>query len=255
MANFTATAVAGAARFYVEADSIVNSLARSYSLARAALVGNRDSKTAERKASQKVAIRKRIEEEERVRRKELFKEFEEFEAQTELKNREHINATEETSDLDGPSVAVFRNEQIVIDRDVELPTELDLEFSGANGDPLFVTEDTIPDTVVTEPAHVPKTTVIMSSSPIARAYIQSEQSSPIPSPVVYTNTPVALVEKHEESSASLFSDNEESDGMEIIEPPKPKQVQQVINLDSDDEDEEVVSTSRRVPLSYFLFFV
>lgn len=247
MANFTATAVAGATRFYTEADSIVNSLARSYSLAKAALVGNRDSKTAERRASQKVAIRKRIEEEERVRRKELFEEFEEFEARTEQNNRERINATDETSDLGGRSAAASRNEQMVIDHDVELPIELDLEFSGANGDPSFVTEDTIPDTVVTEPVYVPETAVIMSSSPIARAYIQSEQSSPIPSPVVYTNIPVALVDKRGGSSASLSSDNEDSDGMEIIEPPRQRQVQQVINLDSDDEDEEVVSASRCVP--------
>lgn len=250
MANFTATAVAGAARFYVEADSIVNSLARSYSLAKAALVGNRDSKTAERRASQKVAIRKRIEEEERVRRKELFEEYEEFEAQTAQKNCEYIDAAEETSDLDGGSAAgiedaASRGERMIANHDVELPTERDLEFNGANGDPSFVTEDTIPDTVFSESVHASETTDVMSSSPIVRVDLRSIQSSVILGSVFYTSAPVTI-DKHEESSTSSSTD-EDSDGMEIIEPPKLKQVQQVISLDSDDEVEEIFSASGCVP--------
>lgn len=255
MANFTATAVAGAARFYVEADSIVNSLSRSYSLAKAALVGNRDSKIAERKESQKVAIRKRIEEEERVRRKELFEEFEKFEAEHEQRNREHIKAIGETSDQGGGHAAGCTegpNWHMAIHHDVELPTECDLEFSGANGDPSFATEDTILDTVVTESAQVLESAVIMSSPPVARADIHSDQSSPIPAPVVYTNFPITTVDNHEESSSASSPFEGDSDDMEIIEP--PKQLQQVINLDSDDEVDEMVS-SGFVPqvLFYFIF--
>lgn len=258
MANFTATAVAGAARFYVEADSIVNSLSRSYSLAKAALVGNRDSKIAERKESQKVAIRKRIEEEERVRRKELFEEFEKFEkfeAEHEQRNREHIKAIGETSDQDGGHAAGCTegpNWHMAIHHDVELPTECDLEFSDANGDPSFATEDTILDTVVTESAQVLESAVIMSSPPVARADIHSGQSSPIPAPVIYTNFPITTVDNHEESSSASSPFEGDSDDMEIIEP--PKQLQQVINLDSDDEVDEIVS-SGFVPqvLFYFIF--
>lgn len=245
MANFTATAVAGAARFYVEADSIVNSLSRSYSLARAALVGNRDSKIAERKESQKVAIRKRIEEEERVRRKELFEEFEKFEAQNEQRNREHIKAIGETSDQNGRRAVGCtegQNWRMAIHHDVELPTECDLEFSGANGDPSFATEDTIPDTVATESAQVSESAVIMSSPPVVRADIHYDQSSPIPAPVIYTNSPITTVDTHEESSSASSPFEGDSDGMEIIEPPKLKQLQQVINLDSDDEVDEIVSS-------------
>lgn len=262
MANFTATAVAGAARFYVEADSIVNSLAKSYSLAKAALVGNRDSKTAERRASQKMAIRKKIEEEERVRRKELFEEFEEFEAQAERRNREVVECPNVSRDInDGRATGVITGDgpRMVTNRDTELPTERDL-VSGANTS--FVTEDTILDTVdynpngfhatiITESVQV-SGAAVMSSSPVVRVDIQSEQSSPTPNSVVYTNVSIAAVDTYEGSSTSSASSDEDSDGMEIIEP-KPKQAQQIISLDSDDEVEEIASTPRCVFPKYFIF--
>lgn len=238
MANFAATAVAGAARFYVEADSIVSSLSRSYSLAKAALVGNRDSKIAERKATQKVVIRRRIEEEERLRREELFGEFEKFEAQNEQRNRENINAIEEIIDLAGERAAACtegpgsRNWQIPIKHDVELLTERNLKFSGANGDPSFATEDTIPDTAIAESLQVSETGAIVSSSPVARTHIPFNPPSPISAPVVYPNFPIAVVDNLKESSSVPLSSDVDSGGMESPELELP---QQVINLDSDDE--------------------
>lgn len=235
IASFTARASVASNSIVAKADGINSFLASAIGRAKEALVGNREAKNEERKAKEKEAIRKRIEEEQRVKRDEIFR----------------IEMEREQMDQD-----MFQRMQEHELRNIRSEgrgegTGREWGYGGVNGDPSFVTEDTIPDTVeytpngfhaatmVTESVQV-SSTVVMSSSPAARMKTLSEQL-PIPASATTYTTPIA--DTHEESS------EDESDGMEIIEQSK----QDVISIISDDEVEEIKSP-KYVPQSFDIYF-
>lgn len=239
IASFTARATAASSNIVAKADGINSFLASAVEKARKALIGNREDKNEERKANEKEAIRKRIEEEQRIKRDEIFREEMERERiDQDMFQRVHEAELHNTRS-EGKGKEVDR----------------EWEYSSVNGDPSFVTEDTIPDTtdytpngfhaatmvteMVTESVQV-SSTVVMSSPSVTRTRAPPEQLPIPPSAAAYASIPAAVPDTHEESF------EEESDGMEVVEQPK----QHVISIDSDDETEEAKTPKYVLPWKF-----
>ena len=136
------------------ADSILGFFSSSLDKARQALAGNRADRLEEKRQKEKEAIRKQMEEDERVRRAEIFErelEREEKEVQEEMERIEERKRMKEREEIERRQEKEERAAEAQFISSVKhISQEVQLGFYGANGGPSFVTEDTIPDTIYTD---------------------------------------------------------------------------------------------------------
>ncbi|CUS13463.1 unnamed protein product [Tuber aestivum] len=136
------------------ADSILGFFSSSLDKARQALAGNRADRLEEKRQKEKEAIRKQMEEDERIRRIEIFErelEREERELQEEMERIEDRKRMKEQEEIERRQEREERAAEAQFISSVKHRSqEVQLSFSGANGGPSFVTEDTIPDTIYTD---------------------------------------------------------------------------------------------------------
>ena len=136
------------------ADSILGFFSSSLDKARQALAGNRADRLEEKRQKEKEAIRKQMEEDERIRRAEIFErelEREEKEMREEMERIEERKRMKEQEEIKERQEKEERAAEAQFISSVKHRSqEVQLGFGGANGGPSFVTEDTIPDTIYTD---------------------------------------------------------------------------------------------------------
>ncbi|KAI5840698.1 hypothetical protein DFP73DRAFT_172144 [Morchella snyderi] len=210
----------------VRADGIINFLASSIEKAKQALAGNRADRNEERKEKEKEAIRKKIEEEQRIKRDEIFK----AEIQHEKNEREEREREE-------------REQQIRETEDKGKNMERDWFVDGA---PSFVTEDTILDpvdytlnefheaTFVEEASIQNQNPSIITSSPIVGFKDLVEQSTSEAQNINHGGREVSSEESEEEEEVE--EEEEIQERLVVKDRPKSKPTE-VICIDSSSEDE------------------
>jgi len=246
------------------ADSILGFFNSSLDKARQALAGNRADRLEEKRQKEKEAIRKQMEEDERVRRAEIFEreleregkevqeEMERIEERKRMKEREEIEKRQEKEER--AAEAQF------ISSVKHRSQEVQLGFCGANGGPSFVTEDTIPDTIYTDHntqgSHYGATSTFRDGHP---AHDSSQELFPHPGGpfgVTIDSSSDKMPQSpqlqrglalHMERGKDREEDSTWGPGAKIPQQPQDN----VISLDSDDDDDSNRSseqeTIRHVP--------